>query len=79
MRGERTALGEAILTHWRAHRPQMVRELEKQNRLDQAVFEAQEQTGDLLYELVSVKKMNYDAAWEIAAREWAFLPEEKFS
>ena len=70
----RTALGETILKHWREHCPQMVRDLEKQNRLDQAVFEAQETTGDLLYELVSVKKMNYQAAWELAAQEWA-LPE----
>ena len=34
----------------------MVRDLEQQNRLDQAVFEAQETTGDLLYELVSVQE-----------------------
>jgi hypothetical protein len=71
---ERTALGEAILKHWRENCPQMVRDLEQQNRLDQAVFEAQETTGDLLYELVSVKKMNYPAAWELATQEWA-LPQ----
>ncbi len=69
---ERTALGEAILKHWREHCPQMVQDLEKNNRLDQAVFEAQEKTGDLLYELVSVRKMDYQAAWEMATREWAF-------
>jgi hypothetical protein len=68
---ERTALGEAILKHWRENCPQMVRDLEKQNRLEQAVFEAQEKTGDLLYELVSVRKMDYQAAWELAAQEWA--------
>src|SRR5258708_40211806 len=71
---ERTALGEKIVIHWREHCPQMVRDLERQKRLDQAVLEAQETTGDLLYELVSVKKMNYPAAWELAAQEWA-LPE----
>ena len=71
---ERTALGEAILKHWREHCPQMVRDLEKENRLDQAVFETQERTGDLLYELVSVKKMDYHAAWELAREEWA-LPQ----
>jgi hypothetical protein len=71
---ERTALGEAILNHWRVHCPQMVRDLEQQNRLEQAVFAAQETTGDLLYELVSVKKMNYPAAWELATQEWA-LPQ----
>jgi hypothetical protein len=70
----RTALGEKILRHWREHCPQMVRDLERKGRLDQAVFAAQETTGDLLYELVSVKKMNYPQAWELAAQEWA-LPE----
>ena len=35
---ERTALGEAILKHWREHFPQMVLELEKDNRLDQATL-----------------------------------------
>src|SRR5580698_2576669 len=70
----RTALGEKILRHWREHCPQMVRDLERQNRLDLTVLEAQETTGDLLYELVSVKKMNYPAAWELAMQEWA-LPQ----
>src|SRR5947209_15591048 len=71
---ERTALGEAILQHWRENCPAMVRDLEKADRLDQAVFEAQEKTGDLLFELVSVKKMDYQAAWELAMQEWA-LPQ----
>src|ERR1700691_4517538 len=70
----RTALGEKILRHWREHCPQMVRDLERQNRLDKAVLEAQETTGDLLYELVSVKKMNYPAGGELGAQEGA-LPE----
>ena len=73
---ERTALGEKILKHWRENRPQMVSDLEKSNRLEQAVLEAQELTGDLLYELVSVKKMDYQPAWEMATREWAFLSGE---
>ena len=70
----RTLLGEKILRHWREHCPQMVRDLERKGRLDEAVLEAQETTGDLLYELVSVKKMNYPAAWELATQEWA-LPQ----
>ncbi len=68
---ERTAVGEMILKHWRENCPQMVRDLEKENRLEQAVFEAQEKTGDLLYEMLSVHKMNYQDAWELAAQEWA--------
>jgi hypothetical protein len=76
---ERTALGEVILKHWQEHCPQMVRDLEKENRLEQAVFEAQTRTGDLLYELVSVKKMDYQAAWELAMQEWALPRSEKES
>src|ERR1700728_4080929 len=72
----RTALGEAILKHWRENCPQMVRELEKRNRLDQTLFEAQERTGDLLFEMVSVRKMDYHAAWELAMQEWA-LPQSE--
>ena len=70
----RTALGEKILKHWREHCPQMVRDLEQQNRLDQSLFETQERTGDLMYELVSVRKMDYQAAWELTREEWA-LPQ----
>jgi hypothetical protein len=73
---ERTALGVAILKHWRDNCPQMVRDLEKENRLEQAVFEAQEKAGDLLYEMVSVRKMNYQDAWELAAQEWT-LPQKE--
>ena len=73
----RTLLGEKILRHWREHCPQMVRNLERQKRLDSAVLEAQETTGDLLYELVSVKKMNYPQAWELATQEWA-LPQSGY-
>src|ERR1700687_2326931 len=73
---ERTALGAAILKHWRGNWPQMGRGLEQENRVEQAVFEAQEKTGDLLYELVSVRKMNYQDAWELAAQEWT-LPQKE--
>jgi len=73
---ERTAIGEQILKHWRENRPQMVSDLEKINRLEEAVLEAQELTGDLLYDLVSVQKMDYHAAWELATKDWAFLPSE---
>jgi len=68
---QRNRLGQMILEHWQKHRPQMVEELQRTNQLDQTIYEAQETIGDLLYELVSVQKMDYQAAWEIAMREWA--------
>src|SRR5580700_5878381 len=71
-----TPLGHQILEHWRRHRPKMVEKLERGNQLRPAIFAAQELTGDLLYELTVVQKMDYQPAWEIATREWAFLPDE---
>jgi hypothetical protein len=72
-----TPLGHKILEHWSLHRPTMVEMLDKGNQLQQAVFAAQELTGNLLYELMVVQKMDYQFAWEIATREWAFLPDEQ--
>jgi hypothetical protein len=72
-----TPLGHQILEHWKRHRPKMVESLERASRLQQAIFAAQELTGNLLYELTVVKKMEYHRAWEIATREWAFLPDEE--
>jgi hypothetical protein len=72
----RTALGEQILAHWREHRPRMVSDLERTGLLEEAIAETQARTGDLMYELVSVKKMDHQAAWELAMQEWA-IPEEE--
>jgi hypothetical protein len=73
---EKNRLQQMILKHWQAHRPQMVEELRRSNQLEQAISAAEERTADLLYELISVKKMEYQEAWEQATREWAFLPTE---
>jgi hypothetical protein len=73
---DRNRLGQMILEHWKKYRPQMVEDLQRANQLDQAIYEVQERTGDLLYELVSVQKMDYQAAWEVATQEWAFLPSQ---
>ena len=70
-------LGHQILEHWKRHRPTMVENLKKTDHLQQSVFAAQELTGNLLYELTVVQKMDYQSAWEIATREWAFLPNEE--
>ena len=72
-----TPLGHQILEHWSKYRPKMVATLTAQNHLPQAIFAAQELTGNLLYELAVVQKMEYQIAWELATREWAFLPDEE--
>jgi hypothetical protein len=73
---ENTRLSQMILSHWQEHCPRMVEELRQQNQLENALAEAEERTADLLYELVSVQKLQYQVAWEMATREWAFLPTE---
>lgn len=72
-----TPLGHQILEHWAKYRPKMVAMLTARNQLQQAVFAAQELTSNLLYELAVVRKMEYQIAWELATREWAFLPDEE--
>ena len=72
-----TPLGHQIQEHWTRHRPAMVERLKKSHQLQQAIFAAQELTGDLLYELTVVRKMEYQPAWEMATSEWAFLPSEE--
>jgi hypothetical protein len=72
-----TPLGHQILEHWKRHRPAMVQTLIQANQLHQAIFAAQELTGNLLYDLTVVQKMDYQPAWEIATREWAFLPNKE--
>ena len=67
---DNSSLSRMILRHWQQHRPQMVEELSSRNQLDQTLDETATRTADLLYELVSVKKMQYHAAWEIAMQEW---------
>ena len=72
-----TPLGYQILEQWSEYRPTMVATLTAENQLRQAIFAAQELTGNLLYELAVVQKMDYQIAWELATREWAFLPDEE--
>jgi len=71
-----TPLGHQILEHWSKHRPQMVQALTARSQLLPAIFAAQELTSSLLYELAVIRKMEYQIAWELATKEWAFLPDE---
>jgi hypothetical protein len=73
---EQTRLRQMIERHWQEHCPRMVEELRAHNHLENAITEAEERTAKLLYELTSVRKLEYQVAWEMATREWAFLPTE---
>jgi hypothetical protein len=64
-----------ILTHWRTYHPKMVAEMERENRLDEAVSSTAEQFTELMYTLVVEQGMDYSAAKEIAIDQF-LLPEE---
>ena len=71
-------LRSLILKHWTLYHPKMLEQLRHENRLNQALQDTEEQFSHLLYELVSVKKMEYHQAWEIAVDQF-LLPEESSS
>ena len=73
---ESSRLRQMILRHWQTYRPQAVEDLRRSHQLEQAIGKAEARTADLLYELLSVRKMPYQDAWEVATREWAFPPTE---
>ena len=56
----------------------MLVQLKRENRLEKVLEETAEQFTDLLYQLVSVQKIEYHQAWEIAVDQF-LLPEESSS
>jgi hypothetical protein len=68
-------LSSLILEHWSRYHPKMLAELRRQYLLQRTLNETAERFADLLYDLVSVKKMEYVQAWDIAIQE-ILLPEE---
>jgi hypothetical protein len=71
--------------HWREFRPQMVRQLEKNGTLMEALFEAQERTiGEmeaLTTKLETEQKLTpqqaHDRAWEVVREKYILLPPEE--
>ncbi|HEX3747664.1 MAG TPA: hypothetical protein VHW09_27200 [Bryobacteraceae bacterium] len=74
---DRDRLSSLILVHWETYHPTMFRQLLLQNRLETELEQTAEQFSSFLYELVSVRKLEYHKAWELALDE--FLPPEESS
>ena len=75
---ERSRLSNLILHHWQTYSPSMVAELQSQSSLDQTLQSAEDRATDLLYEMISVHKMDYRQAWEEAMDE-VLMKEESSS
>lgn len=80
-----TEYGMMAERHWREHRPNMVRELEAQGKLEEALYEAQERTTDELLEIMErleteqglTVQQSRDAAWEMVRERYILLPAEE--
>ncbi|TLD71288.1 hypothetical protein FEM03_07085 [Phragmitibacter flavus] len=78
-----TGYGLMAERHWREFRPRMVRELEAEGRLQEALYEAQERTLDELMNLetkleaqgLTVQQAQAQA-WEMVRESYILLPSE---
>ncbi len=75
--------GHMAETHWRDHRPRMVRELERKGTLRETLLEAQERTLDEMESLMRdfrkqglTPEQAHNQAWELVREKYIFLPEE---
>ena len=80
-----TGYGLMAKRHWTEFRPRMVRELEAQGKLEEALYEAQERTGeemiDLRRKLQTEQNLTpqqaHDQAWEMIREKYILLPPEE--
>ena len=80
-----TGYGLMAKRHWTKFCPQMVKELEVQGRLEEALYEAQEATSEEMMELRSrlqkeqrlTPQQAHDQAWELIREKYILLPPEE--
>lgn len=70
-----TRFGLMAKRHWKIYLPTLYRELEKEGTLEEALYEAQENTKELLGDLIRAG-MTYEEAWEVAREEYLLRPAE---
>jgi hypothetical protein len=70
-------------THWRAHCPRLVRDLERRGQLTEALLEAQERTASEMDVLMQdlrrqglTPQQAHDRAWELVREKYILLPPE---
>jgi hypothetical protein len=68
-------LSSLILAHWSRYHPSMLDRLQRENRLQETLAQTAEEFSDRMYQLVSVRKIEYHQAWEMVTQEF-LLPEE---
>ncbi|OAM87138.1 TnpV protein [Termitidicoccus mucosus] len=78
------AYGRMAEAHWREHCPQMVRGLETEGRLQEALLEAQERTAEEMDQLLRdfrkeglTPEQAHSRAWELVREKYILLPPEQ--
>ena len=76
--------GRMAETHWRQHRPRMVRQLTRQGRLEAVLLDAQERTTDEMETLMRTLRRQglnpqqaHDQAWELVRERYILLKPER--
>ena len=64
-----TRLETKILNYGQTHHPAMVKEMIQARTLQNRLHEAEKRAADLLYEYLSVQKMDYVEAWDLMMKE----------
>ena len=80
-----TGYGMMAERHWREFRPKMVRELEAQGKLEEALYEAQKRTLDEMEVIMErletgqgmTVQRSKDVAWEMVRERYILLPAEE--
>ena len=80
-----TGYGLMAKRHWTEFCPQMVKEMEAQGRLEEALYEAQETTSGEMMELRSklqkeqslTPQQANEQAWELIREKYILLPPEE--
>jgi hypothetical protein len=63
-------LSNLILVHWQTFSPRLYSQLQQSGRLQEALRETSQQMADLLYDLISVRKLEHHQAWEMATDQF---------
>lgn len=75
---EHDRLTSLILAHWSHYQPKMLRQMKAAGQLQHELKTTAAAFADLLYQLISVQKMEYHQAWELAIHQM-LMPEESSS
>ena len=74
---ELSRIGRLAKDHWEKHRPKMVKHLKAKGVYQEALQQAQERATDALVDLISLRGVKPQEAWELVMKQYILLPGEE--